>query len=277
MTLPRFRTQPGHYEITLIASGHRQLEGEQVLGSGIVAPSRRRAPQPSARPSARASRPSKRRRPGRRPRPGRGRKSRRPRGSRRRRDCRLGVELPSPRRGHRRGHPGPRSAAARGDDRALATGPGCIKPERAKAPQRTTTTTSHCRQRGYADALVSTSVDVYAHSRAVKAARAASSAPRGTAHAERDHKSGGAFSSARIAGQEAGWCIMMASTELMHDLEASRTPKRAAPRNFPKVSQAGRSASFPLQIAQRCDPTRKPTQSKVVPCRAMAAGVFEAK
>ena len=197
--------------------------------------------------------------------------------SRRRSDCRFGVELPSPRRGHRRGHPGPRSAAARGDDRALATGPGCIKPERAKAPQRTTTTTSHCRQRGFADALVSTSVDVYAHSRAVKAARAASSAPRGTAHAERDRKSGGAFSSARIAGQEAGWCIMMTFTELMHDLEASRTPKRAAPRNFPKVSQAGRSASFPLQIAQRCDPTRKPTQSKVVPCRAMAAGVFEAK
>ena len=165
---------------------------------------------------------------------------------------RLGVALPSPRRGHQRGHPGPRSAAARGDDRALATGPGCVKPERAKAPQRTTTTTSHCRQRGFADALVSTSVDVYAHSRAVKAARAASSAPRGTAHAERDHKSGGAFSSARIAGQEAGWCIMMTFTELMHDLEASRTPKRAAPRNFPKVSQAGRSASFPLQIAQRC-------------------------
>ena len=238
MTLPQFRAQPGHYEITLIAPGHRRLEEEQVLGSGIVAPFRRRAPQASARPSARASRPSARRRPGQRPHPGRGRKSRRPRGSRRRRDCRFGVELPRPRRGRRLGHPGPRRAAAPGDDRALAAGPGCVKPERAKAPQRTTTTTSHCRQRGYADALVSTSVGVYAHSRAVEAARAASSAPRGTAHAERDHKSGGAFSSARIAGQEAGWCIMMTFTELMHDLDASRMPKRAAPRNFPKFSQA---------------------------------------
>ena len=190
--------------------------------------------------------------------------------------CRFGVELPRPRRGRRLGHPGPRRAAAPGDDRALAAGPGCVKPERAKAPQRTTTTTSHCRQRGYADALVSTSVHVNAHGRAVEV-RAASSAPRGTAYAERDHKSGGAFSSARIAAQEAGWCIMMTFTELMHDLEASRTQRGLPLPNCKKLSRAGRSASFPLQIAQRCDSTRKPTRRKVVPCRAMAAGVFEAK
>ena len=185
--LPRFRAQPGHYEITLIAPGHRRLEEEEVLGSGIVVPFRRRAPQASARPSARASRPSARRRPGRRPRPGH---------------------------------------------------PGCVKPEMAKAPpQRTTTTTSHCRQRGYADALVSTSVHVNAHGRAVEV-RAASSAPRGTAYAERDHKSGGAFSSARIAAQEAGWCIMMTFTELMHDLEASRTQRGLPLPNCKEVSWA---------------------------------------
>ena len=82
------------------------------------------------------------------------------------------------------------------------------------------TATSPRRNATNADDVFSTSVHVNPHIGAVEAARAASSAPRGTAHAERDHKSGGAFSSARIAGQEAGWCIMMTFTELMHDLEA---------------------------------------------------------
>ena len=90
--------------------------------------------------------------------------------------------------------------------------------EGAQAPPNTAT--SPRRNATNAEDVFSTSVHVNPHIDAVEAARAASSAPRGTAHAERDHKNGGATPRARIAARNAGWCMTMAFTKLMHDLEA---------------------------------------------------------
>ena len=118
------------------------------------------------------------------------------------------------------------------------------------------------------------SVRVNPHSGAVEAKRAASSAPRGTAHAERDHKSGGATPRARIAARNAGWCMTMAFTKLMHDLEAHGRQKGLPFAISPR--SPGREGVPLFHYKSRSAATRYVNQRKPRPCRSLAAAFLRA-
>ena len=142
----------------------------------------------------------------------------------------------------------------------------------AQAPP--STATSHRRNATNAEDAFSTSVHVNPHNGAVEAARAASSAPRGTAHAERDHKNGGVTPRARIAARNAGWCMTMAFTKLMHDLEAHGRQKRLP---FAITGSCPGREGVPLfHYKSRSAATRYVNQRKPRPCRSLAAAFLRA-
>ena len=104
--------------------------------------------------------------------------------------------------------------------------------------------------------------------------RAASSAPRGTAHAERDHKNGGATPRARIAARNAGWCMTMAFTKLMHDLEAHGRQKRLP---FAITGSSPRREGVPLfHYKSRSAATRHVNPRNARSCRSLAAAFLRA-
>ena len=144
--------------------------------------------------------------------------------------------------------------------------------EGAQAPP--SAATSHRRNATNAEDAFSTSVHVKPHNGAVEAACAASSAPRGTAHAERDHKNGGATPRARIAARNAGWCMTMAFTKLMHDLEAHGRQKRLPFAISPR--SPGREGVPLFHYKSRSAATRYANQRKPRSCRSLAAAFLRA-
>ena len=125
-----------------------------------------------------------------------------------------------------------------------------------------------------AEDAFSTSVHVNPDSGAVEAASAASSAPRGTAHAERDHKSGGATLRVRIAARNAGWCMTMAFTKLMHDLEAHGRQKRLPFAISPR--SPGREGVPLFHCKSRSAATRHVNPRNARSCRSLAAAFLRA-